>query len=477
MNAAPNSTQLARLLVEKTFSIDDQLRFAELSGDRNPVHLDPLAARRSLAKEPVVHGIHAVLWAIEGFFSQVSGPGSIRGLKVRFEFMMPVDGALQAWLISRDDRAARIDILRDGRAAAVVLIAFGERQEAQRKLDCAPLPFVEDPLEHAFDEVGAGAAVQLRPKGGLVAAFPNAARNLGGERLQGLAATSYVVGMACPGRWSIYRSLNVTATEGTEGAQRLSFQVAHIDTRFRMVRCAVEGAGWTGSFDAHDAPEPVTQPTMAAVSNAVRPGEFAGIRSLVIGGSRGLGELAGKLLAAGGADVELTYRVGRDDALRVLDEIKAAGGRGSVRRLEFPPDGASFTGAFDFHQIYYMASPPIVKGASDNDVTLARTYEAVFVDGFAQLCGRIAEQEHPPLSIFYPSSVFVEQTPDGFGAYIKAKRVGEQLCEALSARMPGDRILVRRLPALPTDQTQSLITLDLADSIEVMLPIVRAMRR
>ncbi len=53
------------ILGRRTFSIDDQRCFATLSGDHNPLHLDPVVARRTMAGEPVVHGVHTLLWALE----------------------------------------------------------------------------------------------------------------------------------------------------------------------------------------------------------------------------------------------------------------------------------------------------------------------------------------------------------------------------------------------------------------------------
>ena len=52
-------------LASRTFDEPDQLFFARLSGDFNPIHMDPLTARRTNASATVVHGIHAVLWALD----------------------------------------------------------------------------------------------------------------------------------------------------------------------------------------------------------------------------------------------------------------------------------------------------------------------------------------------------------------------------------------------------------------------------
>ena len=52
-------------MVQRVFCHADQLAFAEFSGDYNPLHVDPIAARRLLFGEQVVHGIHLALWGLD----------------------------------------------------------------------------------------------------------------------------------------------------------------------------------------------------------------------------------------------------------------------------------------------------------------------------------------------------------------------------------------------------------------------------
>jgi Asp/Glu/hydantoin racemase len=49
----------------RRFSLDDQQAFAEVSGDFDPMHMDPIAARRTSAGDCVVHGVQSMLWALE----------------------------------------------------------------------------------------------------------------------------------------------------------------------------------------------------------------------------------------------------------------------------------------------------------------------------------------------------------------------------------------------------------------------------
>ena len=50
-------------MIRHTFTVEDVAAFASLSGDFNPVHVDVVAARRSLFGAAVVHGAYLALWS------------------------------------------------------------------------------------------------------------------------------------------------------------------------------------------------------------------------------------------------------------------------------------------------------------------------------------------------------------------------------------------------------------------------------
>src|SRR5450631_1878428 len=56
----------------KQFSVQDQEAFASWSADRNPMHVDGVAARRLLTGQPVVHGVHVLITALE-FWDRADG--------------------------------------------------------------------------------------------------------------------------------------------------------------------------------------------------------------------------------------------------------------------------------------------------------------------------------------------------------------------------------------------------------------------
>jgi NAD(P)-dependent dehydrogenase (short-subunit alcohol dehydrogenase family) len=63
---------------------------------------------------------------------------------------------------------------------------------------------------------------------------------------------------------------------------------------------------------------------MRLISGLVGAQDFAGALALIVGGSRGLGAVTAKAIAAGGGSIIVTYVRGREDAVRLAEEINTA---------------------------------------------------------------------------------------------------------------------------------------------------------
>jgi acyl dehydratase len=77
--------------MENKFSWEEQYKFAQLSGDVNPMHTDPLVARRLIFGKPVVHGIHILLWALNRSLSDEESPVELVKIKAVFQGPLGLD--------------------------------------------------------------------------------------------------------------------------------------------------------------------------------------------------------------------------------------------------------------------------------------------------------------------------------------------------------------------------------------------------
>ena len=73
----------------KSFTMEDINRFADLSLDANPLHLDPAFAAKSIFKQPICHGflVTSLISALIG--TRLPGEGSIY-LSQNLKFLAPV---------------------------------------------------------------------------------------------------------------------------------------------------------------------------------------------------------------------------------------------------------------------------------------------------------------------------------------------------------------------------------------------------
>jgi len=207
----------------------------------------------------------------------------------------------------------------------------------------------------------------------------------------------------------------------------------------------------------------------------VAPAEFSGSVALIVGGSRGLGELTAKLIASGGGRVLVTWQTGKDDAESVAQEIRSAGGicetlaydanKPAAEQLALLVDAPTHA--------YYFATPAIFRSQSELFVReRLEGFLAIYVNGFWQLLQALHARQ-PRLSVFYPSSVSVTERPQGMTEYTMAKTAGEVLCADMNISLAPLHVTVSRLPRLQTDQTASIAAAETADPLETWLPIIR----
>lgn len=63
--------------VSKTVTMADIETFASVSGDYNPVHLDPEYAAKTIFKQPIAHGLLTASYISTVFGMKMPGPGAI----------------------------------------------------------------------------------------------------------------------------------------------------------------------------------------------------------------------------------------------------------------------------------------------------------------------------------------------------------------------------------------------------------------
>ncbi len=472
------------MIATRTFTMADQAAFARVSGDANPMHMDELAARRTQAGAPVVHGVQALLWALDALTRSGVDLRGFSALKVRFDKFVYLD---QPVSLRTAGEGAKLKI--EVAAGDLLLLAAnahaGVSEPLADDLDLLGLADRATPataLEPSLDEMADQQGWLLPPAGavaGIAALYPAACAALGPGRVLAIAQLSTIVGMVCPGLQSIFSGVSIQLGDLPTDREGLGFRCVRVHPRFRTVTVACAAQGLKAEISAAVRAEPVVTPGIEQVAALLQPGEFASRTALIIGGSRGLGAATAKIITAGGGKAVVTYAQGQAEAEALAAEIRAARGSDACKVLRYDaqapaaPQLAALSGPIT--DVYYFATSRIMRQVTAvYDPAQFHKFLSIYVDGFHDLCRHLlADGGEGPLFVVYPSSIAVVERPKDMTDYAMAKAAGEVLAADLARAYPRLRIVTPRLPRILTDQTATIAAVEAEDATAIMLKIVR----
>jgi NAD(P)-dependent dehydrogenase (short-subunit alcohol dehydrogenase family) len=468
--------------MRKTFTDADQLWFADLSGDRNPMHVSVVSARRTIASDPAVHGIHLLLWALDAYAKSHGAPPRIFGLRAKFSRFVATGEEVNVEATERARGALRLRIIGAGVVRSEINLQLLPTDQTPPATLPRDLPWFDPPAEALSNPAETLAGLHGRlafatPPDAIAAAFPDAARWIGAARLGALGASTYIVGMVHPGLHSIYAALDLAFVDAGASDTAISFALG--EPAHGLIATRISGAGVSGTSEAFVRKPPITQPDMVDLVGRLAPDAFVGSTALIIGGSRGLGELTAKLIATGGGRVLISYRIGEAEALAVAADICDAGGECDILPYDVKADAQAQLARLDVAptHAYYFAAPTIARPNSRFfDRGRLDDLVDVFAEGFWSL-GNALYQRRRDIRLFYPSTTFLDARSKGMAEYAMAKAAGEQLCFEMNMTMAPLTVVLGRLPPLLTDQTAGVVATGSEPSIAALLPLIAETQR
>ena len=466
----------------RLFTAQDQYAFALCSGDHNPLHIDEIYARRLIFGSSITHGIHLVLWSIDCWLHEANFK-LIELDYIHAVFFKPAKTGeyINLDIVALPQNLIRFSIYSTSELLAKIEIRFSEKIN---KTNSAPIfkhPPIQPPknlLMHTIEGCKGSLPLFLDKKL-LTKLLPDVVNKLEENQLATLLATTRLVGNECPGLHSIYTELKLNKNLTLE-LPELEYAVQKVDSRVNLASLTVRSANLEGEIKSFIRPQPYSQPSLEEVKTLVLPNEFSNQRALIIGGSRGLGELTAKILSAGGADLQLTYASGKNDASRVIDELNIGNQKFKAFHLDILSNLtldnlAKSASNWNPTHLYYFATPHIATGIPGKfSRDLFSQYCEYYVYGFmnlANLCKEMGIKK-----IFNPSSVMIEKGPKNLLEYSVAKTAGERAGIGYQSANPSFSIYQPRLPKMSTDQTTQIASTSersQQDDISIILEEIR----
>lgn len=347
---------MIRTTIERELKFTDAIvdRFASLTGDCSSLHTDDAFARRTRFRGRPAHGMLAVA-SLAALASLEPEYGDIQLESIKGHFREPI------WTL--DNLVLRIDIKPDGKSrqfdatwtralhGTALATASGKYRpvaarpsyEPNKSHRSAALKFKQ--LDHDLETLeGHSETIRFKTDPKLLELFTSEILVPMGLELDCVVSPellnvmmlSPMSGMYLPGRrgaslrfaLDFKRAIEPGQTCALTGTvRRVQLDAGHVSTDIILNTSNMPAA--TGSLEALITDPPSTMLSPAEITESYLDLGLKERVVLVVGGSRGIGEVTAKFLALHGASVALTYYRGAADADGIVDTIRAAGGTAS----------------------------------------------------------------------------------------------------------------------------------------------------
>lgn len=458
------------LIGERTFSIKDQLDFADFSGDHNPIHIDIIEARKTMIGGCVVHGINGLLWALNCLYIQINF--NLKSVKATFNNPIYIDTKVTC-LLNLEKKIIKL-VLPDNTIS--YLIRYEIYSGNTKKIQNYPLPSLGTltlPKKIHIENLDLGHSYPSKFGGDLGIAsklYGQLSKNLGADTIYEVAILSNIVGMQIPGLHSLFLECEISL-HNRQPSLNPCYRLTKVDQRFGLIHIKYTGCNLLSKMITLERPHYESKKCSVIEEALPLSINLKDQRILVIGGSRGLGAAFAKVSTMLGAEVTITYAQGQSDAKNVLDDIK------SYSDIDIQAIPLNVTSALeieaidlDYDILCYFASPKISPTKGEFEQDLFDNFYVFYCKSFERIARRFSDCGGK--KIYWPSTIFLEENNKDFSEYIAAKKVGENICKNLASETTL-KVFFQRLDKISTDQTLSLISIPMLDAVSVAIDIAK----
>ncbi len=456
---------------------DDVNHFANWSGDCNPIHVDPGAAKKSSFGGTIAHGALTTIEALRSLRSELADRPAIDSLEIEFRGEVRPRQDYRVSHSSQRDRSSVITVADDQQTRMSITVDFENGQTDES--NATAVSWIDAAHQSGIRSSGDDAPVAWLPQDfragekvvglhhfGSHAADETSLLMTVQEKVLGLC--SFIVGMKAPGLSSLFTRLSVEFASSADCGDEVAYRLTFLDyePHFRLLEAKLEIASTSGDllatariqsyvrFPQHD-----PDPTAYLKQLTPEVSTLAGKVALVCGASRGLGaELAAALGAAkckvylacrhpNEATQDLVERIGELGGMATIvagdvgdaqvceatkQQILAADGQLDLLILNAcaPPHASDIAGNTETGSFAYVA----------DNLALSKVPLAAFLPSVSQAEGTVVAI----------SSSFVEECPAGFADYVAVKMAVEGVVKTAARENPRTHFLIARPPKLQT---------------------------
>ena len=454
------------LLSKKKFTLEDQTNFSDFSGDYNPIHLCNIYARKTIYGQIIVHGINILFWSLDLILKKRI---NIQNIKVKFFKPAFLDEILYCYW-NKEKKIINIK----NKYTLICKIKYKLCQNFKpnkRKTKILKRPKIPQNInifkfkKFRKNEFGfCGIETNISNK------YSNLTKKLGIEVLKEIGFLSYIVGMKFPGLYSLFLSADISFKVNNDLE---FFKISKTDKRINYIWTEFRGKSIYGYLESMLRPKEKKGLENKIIKKYIKPDEFKKFNSLVIGGSRGIGNLVTKIIAIGGGKVRFTYHKGKEESdiinksFSKNSNVQKAIKLNILSNLEI----SKLRDIQSINSIFYFPSPKIIKSWNQShDESLFEIYKLYYFHQFRIIVNKLSTINEKRI-FFYPSTILIDKNEAGFNSYTEAKMLGEKFCS--NNKNKNIKFYYPRLPKLLTDQNNDFYNRSEESNLPIILKELR----
>ena len=438
------------MIKNKSFDYLFVKKFAQLSGDYNPIHLNESEQSKS-----IVHGIAIVISILENININTN---LISGIEVKFKNYLYVDQIITLTYTKKNKKIIVNGIYKNLDIIDVIIyyesefIKFTKKNFLKENPPKSKIEIFKKFNNKSFRKISLYLSIKklenLYPRIGI---SPNL--NL----ISLLLCSTRIVGMKVPGKYSIYSSIKLDFKIHKINDLSLNYKIHKFDKRWNYLNIKVHNNFVDGEINAFLRPQPVIQPSFKIIKSNIPKLDFKNKNILVIGGSGGIGEVCVKILNYYGAKVTFTYFKNKKNSLNIKKECANK----LIKLIKLDIDNLDIfklKRLFQrekFDQIYYYATPKIFNEVSRNINTIVlNNFYKFYISNLLNILNVIDENSNYKIKFLLASTEALNQNIDNLKEYILIKNFSENIFKLKIFKNIETKIY--RFKRVKTDQTSTI---------------------
>ena len=276
--------------------------------------------------------------------------------------------------------------------------------------------------------------------------------------------------MKFPGLYSLFLSADISFKVNNDLE---FFKISKTDKRINYIWTEFRGKSIYGYLESMLRPKEKKGLENKIIKKYIKPDEFKKFNSLVIGGSRGIGNLVTKIIAIGGGKVRFTYHKGKEESdiinksFSKNSNVQKAIKLNILSNLEI----SKLRDIQSINSIFYFPSPKIIKSWNQShDESLFEIYKLYYFHQFRIIVNKLSTINEKRI-FFYPSTILIDKNEAGFNSYTEAKMLGEKFCS--NNKNKNIKFYYPRLPKLLTDQNNDFYNRSEESNLPIILKELR----